>query len=444
MKMVISNVNKILIKDVVVNSAAYEAGIEKGDKLISINDNQVKDILDYKFLISDEVITLIIEKASNELWEIEIEKDANEDPGLIFEKPLIDAPKVCRNKCIFCFMDQLAPDMRKTLYFKDDDYRLSFLEGNYVTLTNVDEQELDRIIYYRLSPVNISVHTTNSELRKRMLNNPNADKINTYLKKLSKAGLEINCQIVLCKGVNDGKELDKTIQDLAELHPGIKSVSVVPVGLTKYRQGLYPLESFDKQSSLEVVKQVQSWQRKLKKSLGSNLVYLADEFYINADIDIPSYKHYEEFAQLENGVGMTALFKHQFNTYFKRLKYNLETKRTVSIVTGMSAKKYLNEMVEDIKKRYNSLEIYLYPIKNDFFGPRITVAGLVTGQDVIRQLKGKDLGGELLIPSIMLRDNDDIFLDDVTLTQLSYALGVKVRRVENSGKEFVKAILGDL
>ncbi len=435
------NCGKILIKDVIAESAADEAGIEKGDKLISINNSPIKDILDYKFLISDEVIILDIEKTSGEVWEVEIEKDTNENPGLIFEKPLIDSPKVCRNKCIFCFMDQLAPGMRKTLHFKDDDYRLSFLEGNYITLTNVNEEELERIIHYRLSPVNISVHTTNAGLRKKMLNNPNAGEINTYLKRIYAVDLDINCQIVLCKGINDGKELEKTIIDLSELFPRVRSISVVPVGLTKFRQGLYPLDGFDKFSSREVINQVRALQNKFKRDLETNLVYLADEFYIDAEVDIPSYKHYEEFYQLENGVGMVAHFKHQFNNFIKRLKYDLTELRTVSIATGMSPRKHIEQMVKPLVDRYKNLKVYLYPIKNNFFGPEITVTGLVTGGDIIDQLKDKELGEELLVPSVMLKDEDDIFLDDITLEQLSVSLGVKVRRIENDGRDFVKGIL---
>ena len=433
--------NKILISDVESDSAASDAGIEKGDKLISINGNTIKDILDYKFLISDENLIVLIEKVSGEFWEIEVEKDISEDLGLIFEKPLIDSPKVCRNKCIFCFMDQLAPNMRKTLHFKDDDYRLSFLEGNYMTLTNIDEDELERIIYYRLSPVNISVHTTNAELRKKMLNNPAAGKINSYLKRLHHAGLDINVQIVLCKGINDGEELDKTLEELSELHPRIKSISIVPVGLTKYREGLYPLEAFDKQSSKDLITQISFYQKKFKKSLGTNLAYLADEFYINAETDVPNYSHYEEFPQLENGIGMIALFKYQFNNYIKRLKYKLQEKRRVSIATGMSASKYLSHMIEMLNDSYKDIEIYLYPIENKFFGPKITVTGLITGRDIIDQLKGEELGDELLIPCVMLKGNEDIFLDDVTLNQLSDSLGIKVKKVENDGMDFINAIL---
>ena len=435
------NNNKILIRDVEPDSVATEAGIEKGDKLISINNNTIKDIFDYKFLISDEDLVLLIEKVSGELWEIEVEKDINEDLGLIFEKPLIDSPKACKNKCIFCFMDQLAPNMRKTLHFKDDDYRLSFLEGNYVTLTNIDENELERVIYYKLSPVNVSVHTTNAELRKKMLNNPNAGKINSYLRRLHDAGLDINAQIVLCKGINDEEELNKTLIELSELHPKIKSISIVPVGLTKYRHGLYPLEGFNKQSSKDLINQISFYQKKFKKDLGTNLVYLADEFYINAETDVPKYSYYEEFPQLENGVGMIALFKYQFNNYIKRLKYKLQEKRKVSIATGVSASGYLSNMVEMLRDMYKDIEIYMYPIQNNFFGSKITVTGLITGGDIIEQLKEKELGDELLIPSVMLKDDQDIFLDDVTLNQLSDSLGIKVKKVENDGMDFINAIL---
>lgn len=432
---------KILIQEVITGSAAQEAGIDKGDMLLSVNGCTITDILDYRFHITDEFVTLEIEKPSGEIWDVEIEKGENEDPGLVFERPLIDSPKACRNKCVFCFMDQLAPGMRKSLHFKDDDYRLSFLEGNYVTLTNVSHDELDRIIRYRLSPVNVSVHTTNPELRKKMMNNPNAGNINEYLTRLYNAGLDINCQIVLCRNINDGQELDRSIEDLAELHPRVKSISVVPVGLTRYRNGLYPLEGFDKSSSLEVIKQVEACQFRLKKELGTSLVYLADEFYINAGVDIPSYKHYEDFYQLENGVGMVALFKYQFNKCLGRLKYNMKDSRAVSMVTGVSPVNYLAGMIDTLKKKYARLEVYLYPIENNFFGSRITVTGLVTGKDIIEHLKGKELGDELLVPSVMLKGDEGVFLDDISLDQLGNTLGIKVRKVDNTGKDFIRAIL---
>jgi putative radical SAM enzyme (TIGR03279 family) len=432
----------IMIKDVVLGSAAHEAGIEKGDKLVLINNKPVNDIFDYRYLISDELVEVIIEKESGEVWELEIEKDINEDLGMVFEQPLLDSPKACKNKCLFCFMDQLAPGMRKTLHFKDDDYRLSFLEGNYITMTNVSEEELDRIIFYKLSPINISVHTTNGELRKKMLNNPNADMINTYLSRLFEAGLDMNFQIVLCKGINDGIELQKTITDLVKFHPKVRSISIVPLGLTKYRDRLYPLEGFDRKSSVEVIEQVSNMQKEFKKILGSNLVYLADEFYINACMDIPSYKHYEGFPQLENGIGMIALFKYQFNNYLKRLKYKLNSERSVSIVTGISSEKYIKDMVQELKNKYEQLEVNLYPIDNNFFGSKITVTGLLTGKDIIAQLKGKELGHELLIPSVMLKSDQDIFLDDVSMDQLEKELEVKVKKVYNHGREFIKAVLG--
>ncbi len=433
---------RILIQGITAGSLAEEAGIEKHDVLISINGKPVADILDYRFLICDEEISIVIEKPSGEAWEIELQKDADEDIGLEFDKPLMDVPKTCRNRCIFCFMDQLPSGMRKTLRFKDDDYRLSFLEGNYVTLTNIGQDDLERIIRYRLSPVNISVHTTNGRLREKMLNNPHAGKINGYLRRLHDAGLDINCQIVLCKGINDGAELEKTIDDLSQLHPSVRSISVVPVGLTKYREGLYPLEGFDRESSIEVINQIKHIQGCLKKRLGTNLVYIADEFYINAGVNIPGYKHYEEFYQLENGVGMIALFTHQFNNYLKRLKFNLNGKREVSVVTGKAPGRYMQSMVDRLTRMFSGLEVYLYPIENCFFGSGVTVTGLVTGRDIIEQTKGRNLGCELLVPDVMLKSDRDIFLDDVTLEQLGSELGTVVKRVENNGREFIKAVLG--
>lgn len=430
------------ITGILQGSAAEEAGIEAGDKIVSINGVGVLDVFDYRYLIEDEVLCIEIEKASGEIWEIEIEKDPYEDPGFIFETSLMDKPSVCKNKCIFCFMDQLPPGMRHTLHFKDDDYRLSFIEGNYVTLTNTGDEELERIIFYKLSPINISVHTTNPELRIKMLNNTKAGNILKQIKKIADNGITINCQIVLCKGINDRIELDRTIKDLADFYPMVKSISVVPVGLTKYRENCPRLEGFEKKSSIEVINQVKSYQEKFIKEYGSRIVYLADEFYLDADVKIPAYSHYEDFPQIENGVGMVSLFKHEFNNYIKRLKYKLNKDRKVSVVTGMAAKETLQTLTSKLISQNPNLDAHIYGIHNNYFGPKITVAGLVTGEDIIEQLKGKILGEELLVPETMIKHDEDIFLDDISIHDVERELNIKVKKVANNGKDFINALLG--
>ncbi|MGE5474112.1 MAG: DUF512 domain-containing protein [Ignavibacteriales bacterium] len=431
-----------LITNVLQGSAAEEAGIEPGDKVVTINGVGITDVFDYRYLISDEIIDIEIEKASGDIWEVQIEKDEYEDLGLVFESSLMDKPNICKNKCIFCFMDQLAPGMRKTLHFKDDDYRLSFIEGNYVTLTNIGDAELERIIFYKLSPINVSVHATNPELRVKMMSNPHAGNIINQIKKLVSEGITVNCQVVLCKGVNDGKELERTIQDLASLHPNLKSISVVPVGLTRYRENCVKLEGFDRNSSFEVIEQVKLLQEQYLEIYNSRIVFLADEFYLKAGVKIPAQNHYEDFPQIENGVGMVALFKHEFNNYLKRLKYKINRNRRVSVVTGMAAKEVLQGLTAKLLNMEPNLDIHIYAIENHFFGTKITVAGLITGSDIIEQLKGKILGEEILIPEVMLKHDQDIFLDDVSLYEVERELNVKVKKVHNNGKAFVDALLG--
>ncbi len=431
---------KILIKDVLKGSIAEEMEIEPGDKLLSINGEEIIDILDYKFQIFDTEITVLIEKPSGEEWEIDIEKEDNEDLGLVFEEQLIEPAKNCANKCIFCFMDQLPKHVRDTLVFKDDDFRLSFMTGNYVTLTNSGYRDLDRIIKYHLSPINISVHATDGEVRKMMLNNRNADRILDYITYLTDHDIEVNAQIVLCRGINDGKILDKTIEDLSKFFPKLLCIAIVPVGLTKYREGLYHLEPFDKQSSLEVINQVGKWQKKFKKEQGSNIVFVADEFYVQADMEIPNYKFYEDFPQLEDGIGMLAYFTKQFDEQYKKMK-SCELNKTVSIATGKSAYKFIAEKARLLEEKVKGLKINVYEITNDFFGNLITVTGLLTGEDIYSQLKGKELGSSLLLARNMLKDDEDIFLDDMKLTELEDKLGVKITITECDGSDFIEKVL---
>jgi putative radical SAM enzyme (TIGR03279 family) len=430
----------ILIKEVLKNSIADDLKIEAGDFLVSINNTEIQDILDYKYQIFDENITLIIKKASGEEWELEIEKEENEDIGIIFKEQLIEPAKNCANKCIFCFMDQLPKDVRDTLVFKDDDFRLSFFTGNYVTLTNSGYKDLERIVKYHLSPINISVHATDPEVRKMMLNNKNAGKIIEYIKYLTDNGIKVNAQIVLCRGINDGNILDKTISDLSTFFPELLCIAIVPVGLSKYRKGLYKLESFEKESSDAVIKQIEVWQKQFIKKYNSNIVYLADEFYIQAGKEIPPFRHYEDFPQLEDGIGMLAYFTKQFNDYLYRLQ-SKEINKTVSIITGKITYNYIIEKTKILENKYKGLKINVYPIENNFFGKNITVTGLITGGDIINQLKNKDLGEYLIIPNCTLKSDDDVFLDNITLKEVSDKLSCNIVVSANNGKDFIKSII---
>jgi len=434
---------KIVVKNVHTGSIAEEAGIEPGDAILTIDKSSIMDVFDYRFLTTDEFLTIEIEKPYGEVWEVEIEKDEYEDLGIDFEDPMMDDARSCTNNCIFCFIDQLPKGMRETLYFKDDDTRLSFMMGNYVTLTNMKDSDIDRIIKYRMSPINISVHTTNPELRKTMLRNRFAGGITDRIKRLVEAGITVNCQIVLCRGINDGKELDRTIEDLAIYYPGVYSISIVPVGLTKYRDDLFELKAFDKESSLELIKQVEAWQIKLLTQYGKRAVYIADEFYIMAGVNIPGYEEYEDFPQIENGVGLVSLLRYEIdetlNNFAEKIKHS--AKRTVSIATGFSVSAYIEEIAGKISAA-SGVDINVYTIINNFFGEHVTVTGLLTGQDIISQLSGRELGEELLISSSMLRSGEEVFLDDVTLKELSHNLNIKVTPVINSGKEFVESIIG--
>jgi len=437
---VMKNENKVVIYRVLPGSIAHEAGLQVGDILLSINDQVVEDIFDYRFLISDEELILEVQKDDGEIWEVEIEKDEYEDLGIEFEDDLIDEAKSCTNKCIFCFIDQLPKGMRDTLYFKDDDSRLSFLTGNYVTLTNMKDNDIDRIIRYRMTPINVSVHTTNPDLRFFMLKNKFAGNVMSKIKKLTESGITVNCQIVLCRGINDESELINSLNDLSELYPGVMSVSVVPVGLTKYREGLCELIPYDKDSSFKVIEQVEKIQEELLKKHESRIVYLADEFYIMAEKDLPDYEHYEDFPQIENGVGLVALLIKEFEDCIKNEVLKPVLGRKVSIATGFSAYSYIARLAKILADMYK-IKVNVYKIKNNYFGENVTVTGLLTGVDIKNQLKGKDLGDELIICKSMLKANTELFLDDYTVERLEKELQIKIRPVENSGADFVKSIL---
>lgn len=431
---------KHIIKEIVKGSIAEEMEIEPGDYLVAINGEEIKDILDYKFQIFDEEITVTIEKPDGEEWDLEIEKEVNEDLGLIFPEQLIEKPRSCANKCIFCFMDQLPENVRDTLVFKDDDFRLSFITGNYVTLTNSGYNDLDRIIKYHLSPINISVHATDPDVRSMMLNNKNAYKVMEYIEYLTSHDIKVNAQIVLCPGINDGKVLDKTIEDLSKFAPNLQCIAIVPVGLTKYRDGLYPLTVFDKAGAKKVINQVNAWHEKFKEEYGINLVYLADEFYIKAGEEIPDFKEYDEFPQLEDGIGMMAYFKKDFENYLRYFKEK-ELNKTVSIATGKIAYEFMRARMDELEAKFERLHINLYKIENEFFGPNITVTGLITGGDLIRELKGKDLGEYLILCSDMLKSDEDVFLDNTTLDEVKKALKTDIIINERGGKSLIRAII---
>ncbi|MDY5541543.1 MAG: DUF512 domain-containing protein [Lachnospiraceae bacterium] len=424
-------------------SIADELELEPGDILLSVNGQKIGDIFDYQYLTNEEYLEILIRKKTNEEWELEIEKEFEEDLGLEFENGLMDEYRSCRNKCIFCFIDQMPKGMRETLYFKDDDSRLSFLQGNYVTLTNMSDEDIDRIIRYRLSPINISFQTTNPKLRCTMLNNRFAGDALAKADRLYEAGIEMNGQIVLCKGVNDEEELERSIRDLSRYLPHLQSVSVVPVGLTKYREGLYPLEPFSKEDARKVIALVHRWQEKLHTEYGLHFIHCGDEWYILAGEEMPSEETYDGYLQLENGVGMTRLLLNETKEALEACSGDDRIRR-LDLATGQLAGPFLEQIVTEIQKKYPGIQVCIHEIRNDFFGPRITVAGLITGQDLIAQLSGELTSEELLLPDVMLRDGEEVFLDDVTLSELSGALQVKITVVKSGGQDLVDAILGNL
>lgn len=428
------------IAGVVEKSIAHQLGIKPGDFLHKINGKIIKDFLDYQYLSSDEEIKIEIIKSNGDLMVLDIEKDLGEDLGLEFLSPVFDGIRKCRNKCVFCFVDQMPQGLRSSLYCKDDDYRLSFLYGNYITLTNLKEEDIAKIIEYRLSPLYLSVHATNPTLRTMMMNNPGAGKIKEQIDQLVKEGIDFNVQIVLCPGLNDGKELDNTIEDLSKFFPSILSVAVVPVGLTKHRQGLYPLESFSRDKALQVVNQVEEWQKKFKRELGTRLVFLSDEFYLLAGLELPKTPEYEDFLQIENGVGLSRVFLDDFANKERTLPKSLTQKKTVTLISGALAAKFLPTIVERLNKIKN-LTVNLETIKNSFLGSSVTVTGLLTGKDIINSLKNKDLGDQLLVPTIVLKEGEEIFLDELTIKDLEKALNVPIDVVEDNADSLVQKIL---
>ena len=469
---------KHLISQISKGSIAERLGISSGDFLLSINDSEVIDVFDYRYLCQDTFIKVSIETKDGILKQFEVSKMEDEELGLEFDEGLMDEYRHCSNKCIFCFIDQMPKGMRETLYFKDDDMRLSFLQGNYVTLTNLSEKDIERIIKYKLEPINISFQTTNPELRCMMLNNRFAGESLKKAEILYNAGIIMNGQIVLCKGVNDGEELERSLSDLYKYVPILESLSVVPVGLSKYRDGLYPLEPFEKNDAINVLKTIHKWQNKAYEEFGIHFVHASDEWYILADEELPEEERYDGYLQIENGVGMLRSLIVEFEDALLQLKEGIENYRPgflsklnikgydrnysemsgiiniselidvlnngheVSIVTGKIAYPYIKDLCDKFAEEFPSFKINVYAIRNDFFGERITVTGLITGQDIIKQLDGKNLGERLLIPENMLRASTDVFLDDTRLSDIENSLHISTSIVKSNGRNLIERIIG--
>lgn len=429
------------IREVLSGSIGEELELEAGDVLLEVNGEKIEDIFDYQFLITDAFVVLLVRKANGEEWELEIEKDEDEDIGLVFENSLMDEYHSCRNKCMFCFIDQMPKGMRETLYFKDDDSRLSFLQGNYVTLTNMSDQDIERIIRYHLAPINISVHTTNPELRCRMLSNRFAGEALKKIDRLYEAGIPMNGQIVLCKGINDGEELRRSIENLLQYAPCMQSVSVVPVGLTKYREGLYPLEQFQKEDAREVLAIIHHYQTLAFERYQMHFIHASDEWYILAEEELPEAERYDGYVQYENGVGMVRMFRDDFLEALEQCVPGRQ-KWKVTVVTAKLIYPTICWAAELLKAKFPNIEIQVIGIVNHFFGEQITVAGLLTATDILEQLEDVDLGDRVVLPSAVLKADEDVFLDDIPLEDVQRTLQVPVHIVESNGMGFIQAITG--
>ncbi|WP_242942757.1 DUF512 domain-containing protein [Papillibacter cinnamivorans] len=427
------------MKKVAHGSPAHCSGVRPGERLLSVNGHRIADVLDYRFYAYDPRLELELEDGEGRVRRVRLRKSEGADPGLEFETYLMDKARSCANKCVFCFVDQLPPGMRETLYFKDDDARLSFLMGNYITLTNLSSRELKRIIDLRISPINVSVHAANPELRASMLGNPRGAEGMERMRALAAAGIVMNCQIVLCPGLNDREELSRTMEELAALYPEVASVSVVPVGLTKHREGLYPLRPFGREEAAEAVRQVDLFGEACLSRFGSRVFFCADELYLKANLSLPPEEYYEDYPQLENGVGMLRLLEAEFLAALEEIPPSAVC-RPCSVATGVAAAPFLKRLVDLAAGSCHTVDCRILPVVNRFFGETIDVAGLVTGGDLISQLSGRDLGGRLLIPAVMLRHGGDVFLDDVTPEEASSALGVPVLSVQTDGGALAKAL----
>lgn len=434
----------VCITTVEKGSLAEKHGILAGDRLLEINQNEINDVLDYRFYLTDRSVTLRLQRGE-ETYEVRLRKAEHADIGLDFETPLMDHKKTCKNKCVFCFIDQMPKGMRETLYFKDDDERLSFLHGNYVTLTNLTDHDIDRIIKMHLSPINVSVHTTDPELRVKMMKNPRSGEVLRYLRQLADAGILLNCQIVLCRGINDGERLLRSLRDLARLRPALQSVSVVPAGLTAHREGLYPLEPFDARECADVIDLVTAEGDRMLAASGERVFYPSDEFYLTAGRDLPPESFYEDFPQLENGVGMLALFRGEAEAEIARLSgegFRLPRERHISAATGYAAYDEILRTVKKLESVWPEFSCRVYPIRNDTFGELITVSGLLTGRDLAAQLAGRELGETLYFPKSALRSGENDFLCGMLPEELSAHIGVPAVPAGGSGAEFVDTLLG--
>ncbi len=431
---------KHVISRVLPGSIGDELELEAGDILLGINDKEIEDVFDYRYLMNEEYVVLLIEKKGGEVWELEVEKEYEEDLGIEFENGLMDDYRSCSNHCLFCFIDQMPPGMRKTLYFKDDDSRLSFLQGNYVTLTNMSDHDIERIIHYHLEPINISFQAMNPKLRCRMLHNRFAGDALLKVDRLYEAGIAMNGQIVLCKGINDGKELEYSLEKLSAYAPLLESVSVVPVGLTKYREGLYPLQAFQREDAREVIRQIRHWQEKMMEMHGIHFVHASDEWYILAEWELPEEETYDGYLQLENGVGMLRLLEAEVKEALEE-RTGDDREVHVTLATGKLAGPYIARYAREISRKFPHVRVDVKTITNHFFGEMITVSGLITGIDLKEQLLGTELGNQVLIPCNMLRDGEDVFLDDVSVRELSKTLGREIVIVDESGSDLVSAIL---
>ncbi len=434
----------VKITSVTPHSRADRQGVRAGDLLISVNDRAVTDVLDYRFFLTDTTVRLALMRDGEPLT-VTIRKREYDDIGLDFETPLMDKKHSCENKCIFCFIDQLPRGMRKTLYFKDDDSRLSFLHGNFITMTNLRDADIDRIIEMHISPVNVSVHTTNPELRVRMMHNKRAGEVLAYLPRLAEAGITLCGQLVLCRGINDGEELDRSMRDLYALGDAMESVSIVPAGLTRYRERLYPLTTYTPEEAAAVVRQVEAFAEQCLAECGSRKFFCADELYLKAGLPLPAEPYYEGYAQIENGVGMITSLMTEFEAELPFLDEYLpgfRAPREVSVCTGVAAYPTIRAMAARLMAAVPGLTVHVYEIVNRFFGESVTVAGLLTGRDMAEQLEGRPLGDELIIPENTLRADEAMFLDDMTPDELSARLGVPVKAGRNDGAAFVRELLG--
>ena len=428
----------VLISSVDAHSPAALAGIQGGDILQTINGYMIEDVLDYRFRMIESTLKLELVR-EGEVFTCILQKEEYDETGMNFDTYLMDKQKGCKNKCIFCFIDQLPKGMRESLYFKDDDSRLSFLFGNYITLTNITSHEIDRIMEMKISPINISVHTTNPELRVEMMKNPHAGEVLSIMHKFAGAGIQMNCQLVLCPGINDGEELTRSLNDLAQLYPAVQSVAAVPVGITKYRDGLYPMTPYTKEQALDVLSRMESFGNEFLAKNGTRLCYPADEFYLKAGKPLPSGEFYEEYSQIENGVGMWTSFGEEFEDALEEAEFNGE--RTVSMITGMAALPLIEACTQKAMNKFSGLTCHVYGINNEFFGENITVTGLLTGKDILNQIQNKPLGDALLLPACTLRREGDLFLDDLSLKAFEKAVQTPVILTLGDGYSFMDALL---